>query len=374
MTAKTLVFTSAALNYIPKVRMLFNSLREFHPEIELHLALSDLLPSDVDLSGEPFDEVHPIDTLGIDQWRPWAFCHNIVELSTAIKPFVLQKLLARRDVARVIYFDPDMVLFSRLDDMLDRLVEGDADVVLTPHQTDPDSSLRAVMDNEISSLKHGIYNLGFVGVRTTDEGKRFAKWWGDRIYHFCRADIPNGLFTDQRWVDLAPAFFDGVRILRSPRYNVATWNLTTRLVTGNMNDGFLVNGQPLGFYHFTGFDSGAHHTMAQVNAGAESDIHLLVDWYKRETAALVDDPLSNQTWAFGQYSNGQRIKPIERVIYRERVDLQRAFPKPFDADGGYLQWLTHQAPIEYPGVGTDEPDAALDVLKAQLSVGFQGAA
>ena len=44
------VFTCAAANYIPKVRMLFESLRQFHPEWRLHLALADDLTEDLDLA------------------------------------------------------------------------------------------------------------------------------------------------------------------------------------------------------------------------------------------------------------------------------------------------------------------------------------
>jgi hypothetical protein len=40
--------------------------------------------------------------------------------------------------------------------------------------------------------------------------------------------VANGLFTDQKWLNFAPVFFDGVSIIRSSRHNVATWNLTTR--------------------------------------------------------------------------------------------------------------------------------------------------
>lgn len=85
------VFTSAALNYIPKVRMLFQSLRHHHPEWRLHLALADELKPTIDLSTEPFDEVCTIADLNIPDWRGWAFCHSIVELATAIKPFIDRK-------------------------------------------------------------------------------------------------------------------------------------------------------------------------------------------------------------------------------------------------------------------------------------------
>ena len=342
---QTHVFTSAALNYIPKVRMLFRSIREHHPEWKLHLALADELPSGLDLSCEPFDEVTPIDRLDIPDWRGWAFCHTIVELATAIKPFMLSRLLGREDAARVIYLDPDIVVFSQLGDIIEALDESN--ILLTPHQTHPENTLEAVMDNEICSLKHGVYNLGFVAVAATDEGKRFADWWGKRIYHFCRADIPNGLFTDQRWIDLVPAFFDGVAIMKSTRHNVATWNLTTRDFSRDGQGKYRVDGRPLGFYHFTGFDSGAHEIMAKKNAKGNRSVGELIDWYKTETGRVASDPLARQKWAFGYFSDGTPIDPAQRLVYRERIDLQAVFPDPFDSEG-YLRWWNYQAKREYP--------------------------
>ena len=87
------VFTSAAFNYIPKVRMLFQSLRQHHPEWRLHLALADELRPNIDLGNEPFDEVCAAKDLDIPAWQGWAYCHTIVELATAIKPFMLARLL-----------------------------------------------------------------------------------------------------------------------------------------------------------------------------------------------------------------------------------------------------------------------------------------
>jgi hypothetical protein len=345
---KTVVFTSAAVNYLPKVRLLCASIRRYHPEFEIVLALPDALGAGVDLSHEPFDEVMPVATLDIPDLQRWTYFHGIVELATAIKPFVLKSLLARPDVDRVLYFDPDMVLFSRLDDLLAEL-DGN-NVALTPHQTKPDSTLDAIRDNEISSLKHGIYNLGFVGVAATDEGRRFAAWWADRVYHFCVADIPNGLFTDQRWIDFAPVFFDGVKILKNSRYNVATWNLTTRRLTGDAGQGFTVDGAPLGFYHFTGFDSGAHRVMATKNAPGNASVQALVDWYQEETRLDGDDPLSKVAWAFGRYSDGTAIPTAHRRLYRVRPDLQHCFEDPFDCAQplNLKVWMEQQGPLEHP--------------------------
>lgn len=345
---KTVAFTSAATNYLPKVRKLFASIREHHPEWDIVLALADRDVGAVDFTTEPLDEVIAVEQLDIPDRERWIYFHTIVELATAIKPFVLKTLLQRPGVERVLYFDPDMVLFSRLDDLVAAL--DASNVVLTPHQTKPEMTLDAIRDNEISSLKHGVYNLGFLGVRPTTEGHRFAGWWADRIYHFCIADIPNGLFTDQRWVDLAPAFFDGVGILKSPRFNVATWNLTTREFAGSREAGFTVDGQPLGFYHFTGFDSGAHQVMADKNAPGNASVHGLVGWYREATRFDAQDPAAEVQWAFGHYADGSPVPQVHRRLYRARPDLQEAFPHPFRTEGDATahRWMTLQGPLEYP--------------------------
>src|ERR1700730_18683488 len=118
------VFTSAAFNYIPKARLLFQSIRKYHPEWTLTLTLGDELSPDFDLGAEPFDTIMTIDKMGIPSWRGWAFCHTIVELCTAIKPFALKQFLRRSDCEKVLYFDPDIVLFSRVDDILAALDEA----------------------------------------------------------------------------------------------------------------------------------------------------------------------------------------------------------------------------------------------------------
>ena len=169
---------------------------------------------------------------------------------------------------------------------------------------------------------------------------------------FCRDDIPNGLFTDQRWIDLAPALFDGVAIIRSSRFNVAPWNLTTRNISGNLGEGFVVDGEPLGFYHFTGFDSGAHHVMIGKYCAANPSIDALVKWYEKETSGWKTDPLSHQHWAFGQFDDGLKITRAQRLIFRSRADLQKKYPNPFaaspDDDLTYSGWCRQHGHKEYP--------------------------
>ena len=325
--------------------MLCASLKKHHPEFTVHFAVADEIPKWLNATDEPFDDVISLTDLAIPNLKSWIFRHSIVELSTGIKPFVLRALLAKPDCRAVLYFDPDIVLFSRLDDLLEELDRGS--ILLTPHQIKPEQSLEAVIDNEICSLRTGIFNLGFLGIVNDSQGRAFTDWWAERLYFFCQADYQRHLFTDQKWVNLAPIFFDGVRILKNSRFNVATWNVTTRRLAGSFQEGFTVDEAPLGFYHFSGFDSGDLDIMANKYAANNSAVLGLIRWYDSET----DQGEAQIRWAYGTFSDGKEITTDQRAIYRMRKDLQEAFPDPFAVrrdEVCYQQWFEWRAAIEHP--------------------------
>lgn len=370
-------FTSAALNYLPKARLCLGSLRRFHPEFRLVYALADRLPMGTLIEEDCVDEVLAVEDLGDLAAPGWIFQHSIVELSTAIKGAVLQRLLAREDCEAVLYFDPDIVLFSRLDDLLGELAT--ANLALTPHQTKPEATLERIVDNEVGSLKWGIYNLGFLGVRNGPVGQEFADWWAARLRHFCFDRIEDGLFTDQKWINHAPSFFDGVTILKEPRFNVATWNITTRAMTGTAPDDVRVDGKPLGFYHFTGFDSGAHGIMAGRNGAGNETLQALIGWYEQAIAVTEGDRLAKLPWAYGSYDDGTPVERSHRRIYGMRANLREAYPNPFAASAtagaefpSFLDWVTARSAIEYPELCGDAASRTAAIaaenqrLKAEL--------
>ena len=209
MTASTAVFTSIAANYLPKARVLAQSMKQVAPETHFALMLVDEAPAAFDLEGEPFDSVMTLEDLSLDNPTAWAFMHTVVELCTAVKGRAARRLLAHDHFDRVFYFDPDMVVFDRFAELEEGL--SGVSILLTPHQSEPETHFEAVMDNEMASLKHGVFNMGFFGIADTAEGRRFADWWGDRLTDFCMDDISRGLFTDQKWANLIPCFFDDYR-------------------------------------------------------------------------------------------------------------------------------------------------------------------
>lgn len=377
MTASVHAYTSITSNYLPKARVLAASVKRVDPSVQFHLMLCDDPPVGFDLEKEPFDSVITAESLPIENLSGWLFSHTVVELCTAVKGIALEVIFENKGADKVFYFDPDMVVFSRLDELAAEL--DSHSILLTPHQTDPETSDDAIMDNEMASLTYGVFNLGFVGVRNDHEGRRFSRWWADRLLSYCHDDLPRGLFTDQKWVNLAPCFFDNVRVLRSPAFNVATWNITNRRATGSIEEGVQINGEPLGFYHFSGFDSGAQEVMLNKYGKDSPVLFQLRDWYIAACEEQGQSLLGELPYKYGAYDDGTPISRPQRLLYRQRLDLRQAFPNPFAtgiAGGGYKAWYAanaDEASHAYKVVSIS-PQAGFSDVLADLSVYFRDTA
>lgn len=335
---KVLCYSSFTFAYLNRARVLFQTLRRFHPDWELVALITDETPAgfSFDPASEPFDRVVYAQDLGIPDFRSWLFKHDVVEVCTAVKgPFLHQACSSGADIA--IYLDPDTALFSTLEP-LERWLEHD-DILLTPHLVDPNDDPMAILDNDLSASRTGIFNLGFVAIRTTGEGARFAKWWNDRLLSYCYDDMPSGLFVDQRWCDHVPALFDKVKVVRDPGYNVASWNLSKRQVTIGKDGAIRVNGLPLRFWHFTKLGP-LGDAMTKRYAGDNYPVYEIWRWYKDEVAKATDPTIPSPYWAYDAFADGTKISKARRVLYRERGDLRAAFPDPFAAGpNSYLAWL-----------------------------------
>lgn len=332
-----LVYSSITKSYLPKARVLAKSLKRFHPDWTFVLLYSDDLPAGFALDQEPFDEILTVDQLGLTNWKAWAFGHAVVELCTAVKGPAAELLAQRPGVNKIMYLDPDIKIFNSLA-MLESMLDQH-EILLTPHLLDAEQDINAIQDNEISALKHGVYNLGFFAARTSGQGLDFIRWWAERLRLFCRDNIPGGLFTDQRWCDLAPAFFSSLGIIRDRGCNVATWNIAHRRLSKDDAGGFFVADVPLRFYHFTSYDSGDGFGMLMRYASNQTVAHELWDEYGKDLVAEGQGDVRYKGWHYGQFENGDPIQIEARRLYRERPDLQKAFPDPYSVEEPcFLSW------------------------------------
>jgi hypothetical protein len=333
-------FTSINLNYLPKARVLAHSVKLHHPGMPFTLMLCERRGSfELNLAEEPFDEILYIEDLGVPvtSLSPWIFGHTVVELCTAVKPFACKEIFKRGDADAVVYLDPDIQVFDSLQFIETCLRESG--VLLTPHMLEPAPSIEEVELHEISCLRHGTFNLGFFAIER-QLGRRFLDWWCERLLNYCHDDIMRGLFTDQRWVDLAPSLFEETFILRDFTCNVASWNVSRRAVSLGEDGHYLVNGSRLRFFHFSGFDSGTHdRIIAQVQPN-NTALRRLTEEYRSALAQAGQHELSRFPWSYGCFDNGRPIEKAHRVAYRSEPKLQLRFRDPFvtGSDGGYAYW------------------------------------
>lgn len=357
------IFTSISLNYLPKARILATTVKNFHPDWKFHLLISDresenTTAGKIDFTQEPFDRIVWAHELQIENIYAWIFSHSVVEICTAVKGPFLQQLV-REGAKKIIYLDPDIAVFNSLKPLVD-LLDNHA-ILLTPHLLDYSDDHQAISDNEIMGvMRHGIFNLGFFAVNSSrPEGQRFAKWWGDRLLHYCYADYDRGLFTDQKWCDLVPAYFEDYFIVRDPGYNVASWNIDKRRASKSEKGEFQIDDRyTLRFFHFTGYDSGAGDAMTQRYSGGNKTIDEIWDWYGKELQKNEQSTMGYFKNFYNYYDNGVEIPIGARHVYRQRIDLQKAFPNPYISEGdigrypgGFYRWYLNENPMISTQVG-----------------------
>ena len=103
-----------------------------------------------------------------------------------------------------------------------------------------------------------------------------------------------GLFTDQKWGNFLPTFYDDVVISRHPGMNVANWNLENRDLSFNSDGECLVNGERLILYHFSKAKT-AGLLMTTRYANENSTVAALWRWYLSKMKPK-SDLLSQQNW------------------------------------------------------------------------------
>lgn len=339
------IFTICSNNYISMAKVLLESARRHHPEATFYLCLADEVIPEPGLYPDEGVEIVKADELDIADFPGFAFRYDVMEFNTALKPFMFRRLLEKGH-RNVIYFDPDIEVFSRLTDVCN-LLDGGASFVLTPHLTAPLE--RDSFPDDIGIMRAGIYNLGFLAVGASSETDTIIRWWSRRLTYQCVNDQANGIFVDQKFMDLVPGFADNARVLRATNCNVAYWNLHQRTLTGG-NGQWQVDGQPLCFFHFSGISPKdlsrlSKHTDAFSEDELTPSLRELMGHYARQLLANGHGSIPNYDYAFGRFKSGTYIPTVVRQMFREKHLTWDG--NPFESYEEFLH-LPHSAPFGAP--------------------------
>ncbi|MFI5294012.1 MAG: glycosyltransferase [Thermodesulfovibrionales bacterium] len=335
----TAIFTIVSKNYLSYARVLMASVLKHHPECDRYVLLVDKIDGLFDPGRENFRTVE-IEQIDFPDKYPFMFKYTIMELNTAVKPFFIDHLFSQYGYRKVIYLDPDILVMRGLQELCAILDEYS--IVITPHFTSPipDDGKKL---SEIEIMQAGCYNLGFIALSSYYRVREFLKWWKARLHKYCYSAPEQGLFVDQKWIDLVPSLYEGVYILKHPGYNAAYWNLHEKsfdIVQGE----YEVNGQPLVFYHFSGIVldnlKGISKYQSRYHLGDIKNLKGLFDRYK---GLIIDAGYrDSRQWPYfyGYFDNGAEIPAIVRKLYGG-ISNSIEFGNPFQAEGekSFFNWL-----------------------------------
>ena len=316
------IFTSICNNYLHKASILAQSVKQHIPNSIFVLCLVEREISE-DLVNHPcFDYKFMAKDMWEGYFDGFIFKHSIVEACTAVKGQFFRFLYQQfPDEQQFVYLDPDICVYDDFVE-LKALLET-RPIVLCPHLLQPGN-----IDMELSSTAHGVYNLGFLAVNRMQQAIEFIDWWASRLLLYCYDDIPNGIFTDQKWIELAPCFFD-VEILKHKGYDFATWSLLDCGITES-NGKYFVKGEPLRFVHYSGFGGILERCMDNWLSADEQVFRDLYASYRLMHEEYDSNGVSKTPWSYSSFLSGEHIDDDTRVLYRKHHYSADSLFNPFD--------------------------------------------
>jgi hypothetical protein len=332
--------TIVSPNYLAYARTLAASYLAQHPGHRFFV----LIVASLD-DAKPFviDDFIPImlPKIGIPDLRTEAMKYEILELNTNVKPSFLKFLLNTYKLDQLIYLDPDIFCYSPLAPVFDALDNG-ASAVLTPHMTTPIFDNHAPSEQDL--LYNGTYNLGFVAVSAAPESLRFLDWWERRCLDLGFSEGRTGLFVDQKWINHAPGFFNGIHISRDAGLNVAYWNLHERTLTGPPQSPLVASPLgpevPLRFFHFSGVNVKDPQSLSRntdrFTLASRPDLQPLFAAYKAAVASS-HHPSESLPYGFDRFSDGTALNRLARRIFAVHA-LHFRGSDPFAADSPFARF------------------------------------
>ena len=326
------ICTIIARNYLAQARVLTRSFKEVHPEGNCTVLVIDDPSGYIDPAKEQFELLTLYD-IGLPDVERMAAFYDIMELSTAVKPWLLQTLLARPGVDSVSYLDPDIQVFAPLTKIEEEAKRHG--MVLTPHFTTP-LPRDELKPSEEDILLAGVYNLGFIGLGEGEIADQLLHWWSERLESDCINEPAEGYFVDQRWIDLAPSFWPDLYLLRETTYNIAYWNLPTRTLETD-GPGYRVDGEPLRFFHYSGYDPRRPRELSKHQNRVRMTSHPALMRICDEYGALLKEAGYEEaaTWPYGweETADGLKIGKTVRGLFRESIEDEKFTDSLFDPAG-----------------------------------------
>ncbi|MEX0874662.1 MAG: FkbM family methyltransferase [Actinomycetota bacterium] len=371
--------TIVARNFLPFAKVLADSYRRNHGA-EFTVLVVDAVEGELEEFGA--DEVVRLMTpeqLDIDQddFSRMAMSYSAAELCTAVKPWLLRKLLVDHEVA--LYLDPDIEVFRPFADEVGHIAAEHA-IALTPHVLAP-TPRDGLRPTEADLMASGVFNLGFIAV--SRDAEEFLRLWETRLRQDAISAPGEQLFFDQRWVDNVPAMFPH-KVISDPGFNVAYWNVYQRPLKRSAEGTITADGALLRFMHFSGYRpempwlTSVHY--ADNPRVLLSESPLLADIFENYRCKLLEagyESVGSVPYRWAALADGTALPTSLRLAFRqawmEAERLGKTPPRgPFGPDGAsdFIAWATEPADAEQERAGLNLWALAVWETRHELQTAF----
>jgi hypothetical protein len=256
--------TISTKSHLGKTYALCHSIIEINNLSKINVLITDEKKVNVSVPDNlvSFINLFDADDLENDDWYKKTFriySSHPDKMRWTLKPVFLRWLLKQQSsVSKIIYTDNDIYFIDNYNFLFEMLEENN--ILLTPHWR-ADNPFKHPWWFE-TNFRDGIFNAGFVGVNKNSIAA--LEWWATVCLYKCKKSYIQGLFDDQKYLDLMPVIEPKTAIVQHRGCNVAGWNII-KLKRNIAGDKIIIdNTFPLIFVHF------ADCTIAAIHSGNDN--------------------------------------------------------------------------------------------------------
>lgn len=208
-------------NYIHYAVTLFESLIEFKKDIKFYIAISAYeIPNykieDNRIKFISAQELKIVDSTSRNIHEKY-FKSNNDHYRWSMKPILLKYLLSNIS-EKAIFLDCDLHFCNSFDFLAEEL--NKSRFLLTPHWKTIN------IENKFRDfsllMTDGLYNAGFIGVNRA--GIEILDWWAKACAFKCERNYTKGIYDDQKYLNIIPIYYKGVKVIKHKGCNLASWN------------------------------------------------------------------------------------------------------------------------------------------------------
>ncbi len=251
-------------NYLDKGLTLYHSMEKVLKDFRLYVFAFDDLCYSI-LKKENLNNLIPISLQEVetDELRNVKKERTRAEYCWTCSPWVIKYVLEQYRESICTYIDADMQFFSSPQPVFDDLYETQSSVLIFPHR------FRTKQEEQKAHDSVGSYCVEFNTFKNDEYGKRALDWWAAKCLEWCFYAVPGTTewYGDQKYLNVFPEKFDGVKICNHFGVGLAPWNVCLVEYAGD-NDGVpqirvIDTGEvfQLVIYHFENVSFLTHHIL-----------------------------------------------------------------------------------------------------------------